>query len=122
LCIYVGKEKVVDVYGRTPSYNKEEGITYNSDTTTNIMSCGKMIASILMAIMKDKKLLNYEDKISVHWPEFAKAGKEHLTIQDLMRHEAGLERLNQSIPIEWTLTENIKQNKIGEVIEGTEFY
>jgi ATP-dependent protease HslVU (ClpYQ) peptidase subunit len=35
-----------------------------------------------------------------------------------MRHEAGLEKLDKVISLEMTLTENIKKNEIGEVIEN----
>ena len=36
-----------------------------------------------------------------------------------MRHEAGLDKLAESIPMAWTLTENVKVNKIGALVERT---
>ena len=36
-----------------------------------------------------------------------------------MRHEARLNLLGERIKLDWTLPEQIKQNKIGEVIERT---
>ena len=48
---------------------------FDGDSISIITSCGKPIASILMAIMKQKGLLNFEEKVSNYWPEFAKNGK-----------------------------------------------
>ena len=35
-----------------------------------------------------------------------------------MRHEAGLARLSKPIEVEWLTTDNIKKNKVGEIIEN----
>ncbi len=34
--------------------------------------------------------MKYTDRISHYWPEFAKRGKQHITIEDVLRHDAGL--------------------------------
>ena len=44
--------------------------------------------------MVDRGLLNYDDKISKHWPQFAKKGKQDLTVADVLRHVL-------QFPIEW---------------------
>jgi CubicO group peptidase (beta-lactamase class C family) len=77
------------------------------------------MSSIVFSTLVDQGLLNYDDKISQHWPEFAQHGKENIRVSDLMRHDARLHVLKSPIDIEWGLIENIKQNKIGEVIEQT---
>ena len=62
--------------------------------------------------------MDFEDKISKHWPEFAQNGKENLTVEQLMRHEAGLMTMRKQIDLEWCTAENIKKNKVGEVLEN----
>ena len=42
-----------------------------------IFSSGKSVASIALAILVDRGLLEYELKISHYWPEFGKNGKEN---------------------------------------------
>ena len=74
--------------------------------------------SIALAQLAGDGLLHYNELISSYWPEFAEAGKEHITVADLMRHEAGLASLNVSIDPKDLLSENIKQNKIGNVLES----
>ena len=55
-----------------------------------IYSSGKCVAAILMAIMRDKGLIEYDAPVHKYWPEFAQNGKEHITVQDVLRHESGL--------------------------------
>lgn len=47
LCVYVGEEKVVDLWGVTAGY------VADGNTLGNIYSSGKSVAAILIAIMVD---------------------------------------------------------------------
>lgn len=70
-----------------------------------------------MAMLVDRKLLNYHDKISKHWPEFACNGKENLTVEDLLRHESGLAEFGLTLNTKDLTTDNIKLNKVGSILE-----
>ena len=96
--------------------------SYNADTTTVIFSSGKVVGAVLMAMLVEKGLLSYDEKVSTYWPLFGQHGKDHLTVSDILRHESSLHKFIEPIPVEYTLTENIKLNKIGEVIERSSFY
>ena len=61
---------------------------------------------------------HYSAKITEYWPEFGANGKADLTVAELMRHEAGLAVFNVSLDPQDLMTENIKQNKVGSIIEG----
>lgn len=67
-------------------------------------------------------MLSYDEKVATYWPEFAQAGKQDITVKDVLRHEANLENLEETIPLESTLTEKIKLNEIGSIIEKTEAF
>ena len=73
--------------------------------------------SIMLAMMHDKKLFDYDDKVVKHWPEFAPNQKENIKISDILRHEAGLHRLWKAMDMEWLTTDAIKKNVMGAVIE-----
>ena len=66
---------------------------YDEDSLTNIWSSGKSIASILIAILEDRGLLKYSDKLSKFWPELKQNGLEKIETKDLMMHQAGLSNL-----------------------------
>ena len=110
LCVYVAGEMVVDLWGSTTISS------YTGDTLTNVFSSTKSITAIAMAALVDLGLINYSDKICKHWPEFAENDKGEITIADLMRHEAGLASFDTPLEVEDTLRENIKKNRVGEVI------
>ena len=71
-----------------------------------------------MAMLYDKGLFCYDDKIAQHWPNFGQNGKENIEICDVLRHESGLAHFSESIPtIKNAWYDNIKLNKIGAFIE-----
>lgn len=113
LCVYHQGEKVVDLWASAvPDAN------FSPDSLVNVFSSGKSLEAIAMASLVAKGLLDYKTKITEYWPEFGANGKEALTVAELMRHEAGLAAFNTSIEPEDLLTENIKQNKVGRIIEA----
>ena len=105
LCVYVGEQLVLDLWGYSSDMN------YNGDTLTNIFSSTKSLTAICMAMLHDQGLIKYTDKIVDHWPEFAEHGKKETTIADLMRHEAGLAAFDQSVDPQSLLKENIKKER-----------
>ncbi|MFT5693215.1 MAG: CubicO group peptidase (beta-lactamase class C family) [Oceanicoccus sp.] len=113
LCVYHQGEKVVDLWASVG-----EGVNFSPDSLVNCFSSGKSLEAIAMASLAGKGLLDYNAKIADYWPEFGTNGKEELTVAELMRHEAGLAALDSSIEPHDLLTENIKQNKVGKIIEA----
>lgn len=113
LCVYHKGEKVVDLWA---SVNDEPG--FSADSLVNVFSSGKSLESIAIASLVGKGLINYSARITDYWPEFGANGKGDLTVAELMRHEAGLATFNRPMNPDDLLTENIKQNKVGQIIEG----
>ncbi len=112
LCVYHRGEKVVDLWA-----SADGDAAFDADSLVNVFSSGKSLEAIAMASLYDQGLLDYTDKIATHWPEFAANGKGEVTIADLMRHESGLASFDTSLPPADLLTDNIKQNAVGAVIE-----
>ncbi|MEM7019934.1 MAG: serine hydrolase domain-containing protein [Pseudomonadota bacterium] len=113
LCIYVGEEKVVDLWASAIG-----DADFSPDKLANIFSSGKSFEAIAMAALAGQGLLDYSAKITEYWPEFGAHGKDTLTVADMMRHEAGLAAFDQSFEPEDLLVESIKLNKVGQVIEN----
>jgi len=113
LCVYVNGKKVVDLWGRLDKTNGFDG-----DSLTTVFSNTKTLTSIMMAIAVDKGWIKYEDKICKHWPEFGQNGKEEITIEDLLKHEAGLNWPNFPLEPKDFVTQNVKNNSVGDKIAG----
>ena len=89
---------MVDLCGKTD-------IKYGPDVTTCIYSSGKTVAAITLAIFKDRtKSFSYDDKISKYWPEFSQNGKQDISISQLLKHEAGLQKFSHQLSFGLTQT------------------
>jgi len=113
LCVYHRGEKVVDLWATAI-----EDSSFTPDSLVNVFSSGKSLEAIAMASLVGKGLLRYDAKVTDYWPEFGANGKRDLTVAELMRHEAGLAAFNVALDPNDLLTENIKRNQVGRVIEG----
>lgn len=113
LCVYHAGEKVVDLWATVTDQTD-----FSPDSLVNIFSSGKSFEAIAIASLVDKGLIQYNARVAEYWPEFATNGKGELTVAELMRHEAGLPAFNRSIDPPALLTANIKQNSVGQLIEG----
>ena len=53
-------------------------------------SATKGLAAMVIHRLVDRGLLAYDEPVASFWPEFAAAGKERITVRDLLSHRAGL--------------------------------
>ncbi|KAI8991551.1 beta-lactamase/transpeptidase-like protein [Mycotypha africana] len=88
LSVYVDGQQVIDLYGGWR--DREKGIEYTNETIQMVFSSTKALSAIIIAQMVDQGILDYDEKISTYWPEFAQGNKENVTLMDLMRHTAGV--------------------------------
>jgi len=112
LCVFHEGERVVDLWRSTAG-----DTDFSADSLVNVFSSGKSLETIPIAWLVGQGLLDYEAKIADYWPEFATNGKADITVADLMRHEGGLAAFDTSIPAADLSAENIRQNRVGQVIE-----
>lgn len=63
---------------------------FAEDTLVPVFSTGKAVMALMIARCVDKGLLSYEDRVADHWPAFGAAGKDRLTVAQLMSHQSGL--------------------------------
>ena len=81
-----------------------------------------MVTSILIGVLVDNNLLDYDQKISDIWPEFSNNGKEKGTLSELLRHELGLPFLSGTLDISDCSVKKIKENKIGAMLESESYH
>ena len=94
-CALKGGEKVVDLWGGIR--NKQTGEPWEKDTMVIVYSATKGLAAMTLAIAHSRGWLDYEERVSAYWPEFAQQGKERITVRQLLAHQAGLFELNEPI-------------------------
>jgi len=50
-----------------------------------------------LAIAHSRGWLDYEERVSAYWPEFAQQGKERITVRQLLAHQAGLFAIDEPV-------------------------
>lgn len=92
-CAYVRGEKVVDLWGGVR--DAATGAPWQEDTMALVFSATKGMASLAVALAHSRGLLDYDERVSTYWPEFAQAGKVAITVRQLLAHQAGLYALDE---------------------------
>ncbi|HUW04583.1 MAG TPA: serine hydrolase domain-containing protein [Acidimicrobiales bacterium] len=88
-------EMVADVW--MGSVDEAGTLPWSADTVAMSFSTTKGVASTALHILADRGLLSYDEPVATYWPEFAAAGKEAITVRDLMTHRAGLHRASNLV-------------------------
>jgi CubicO group peptidase (beta-lactamase class C family) len=87
VCVYHLGERVVDIWAGAKNPAGDE---WCSDTLALSFSTTKGVMATMVHMLVDRGLLDYDDPVAKHWPEFAQGGKGAITVRDLLCHQAGL--------------------------------
>ncbi len=98
VAVYHRGRAVVDMWGgvRDETDGADE-LPWERDTVAMCFSTTKGVASTAIHVLADRGLLSYDDRVADHWPEFAQAGKEDVTIRHVLTHSAGLHRIRSLV-------------------------
>ena len=94
-CVYYRGEKVVDVWGGVR--NKLTGEPWQADTMVIVYSSTKGLAAMTLALAHSRGWLDYGQRVSRYWPEFAQNEKSGITVRQLLAHQAGLFALDEPV-------------------------
>jgi CubicO group peptidase (beta-lactamase class C family) len=92
---YVGGEKVVDLWGGVR--DARDGSPWEEDTMVVVYSTSKGLAAMTLALAHSRGWVDYDERVATYWPEFAQAGKEEVTVRQLLGHEAGLPVIDERL-------------------------
>ncbi|HEY2709563.1 MAG TPA: serine hydrolase domain-containing protein [Caulobacteraceae bacterium] len=96
VAIFVGGRKVVDLWGGWA--DKARTRPWAEDTLVNFFSVGKAISATCVLHCVQRGLLDLDAPVTCWWPEFGAAGKDAITLRQLMSHRAGLTGLGDWLP------------------------
>jgi len=88
VCVYHHGDCVVDLWG---GVRNGDGEPWRQDTIT------KGVASALAHIMLDRGLIELDTPVSRYWPEFGQAGKQAISVRQVLAHQSGLYHIRQMI-------------------------
>lgn len=94
VCVYHRGRCVADLWG---GVRNRHGAPWTHDTMAPSFSTTKGVAATLLHIAVSRGLLDYDDRVAQHWPEFAQGGKENVTVRHVLAHRSGLYHIRQMI-------------------------
>jgi len=86
---------VVDVWAGFA--NRHLSQPWESDTVTVCFSTTKGVAATVIHRLADRGLVDYESPVASYWPEFGAAGKQAITVRQLLSHQAGLHSMTNLV-------------------------
>ena len=84
LCVQVAGETVIDVWGGVIDRHAEQ--LWQRDTLVNIFSSGKPVAAVVLLQLVAEGRLQLDTPIAEYWPEFARQGKQQITLRHVLSH------------------------------------
>jgi CubicO group peptidase (beta-lactamase class C family) len=87
VCVYHRGRPVVDAWSGVAD---RAGTPWQSDSLAVSYSTTKGVTSTALHICVDRNLVDYDDRVADHWPEFAQHGKDSITVRQVLCHEAGM--------------------------------
>lgn len=98
LCVQIGGQTVLDLWAGTA--DKDASEAWHTDTLLNLFSCTKPFTAVTALQLVAEGKLQLDVPVAHYWPEFAAAGKERITLRQLLSHRAGLPAIRQQLPPE----------------------
>ena len=79
---------VVDLWGGWA--NREHTRAWAQDTIVPVYSTTKGVSAIVLALLMDRGLLDYDAAVASLWPAFGAHGKDKITVAQTLAHQAGV--------------------------------
>jgi CubicO group peptidase (beta-lactamase class C family) len=96
VCVMVDGRVVVDLRGgwADPARSRR----WRPDTLVNVFSVGKGLVAACAARLAGQGRLDLDATVASCWPEFGAAGKDAITVRQLLSHQAGLPAVRRRLP------------------------
>ncbi|KUN99380.1 serine hydrolase domain-containing protein [Streptomyces caeruleatus] len=91
LAVYRRGVRVVDLWA---------GPVADGDTLTGVFSVSKGAAHLVVALLVQDGVLDLDRPVAAYWPEFGAAGKDEVTLRQLLAHQAGVPGADEVFTIE----------------------
>src|SRR5205809_2278119 len=95
--VWQNGKPIIDLCGGFRDARREN--PWTSDTLVLVWSATKGIGSACVLHVLQEHNINLDRRVAEFWPEFAQAGKEKVTLAQLLSHQAGLCALDRRVDV-----------------------
>ncbi|MEU8620136.1 serine hydrolase domain-containing protein [Streptomyces sp. NPDC048623] len=107
VAVYRDGTKVVDLWAGTRDADAdadagrdgEGGAPWAADTAQVVRSATKGVAVAVPLLLHQRGQLDLDAPVAAYWPEFKAAGKERVTVRQLLAHRAGVPVLDRPLTL-----------------------
>jgi len=96
VCVTVDGETVVDLWGGVADPQTDK--PWSDDTVCVVWSSTKGAVALCAHMLVSRGQLALDAPVVDYWPEFAKHGKDTITVRQLLSHQAGLAAISDPVP------------------------
>ena len=97
ISVWQNGKPIIDLHGGYRDTRREQ--PWTPDTLVLIWSATKGLGSACVLHVLQENKIDLDRDVSEFWPEFARAGKEKITIAQLLSHQAGLAALDRPVDV-----------------------
>jgi CubicO group peptidase (beta-lactamase class C family) len=95
--IWQNGKSIIDLHGGFRDARRED--PWTPDAIVLIWSATKGLGSACLLHVLQEHKIDIERRVAEFWPEFAQAGKEEITLAQLLSHQAGLCALDRKVDV-----------------------
>jgi len=95
--VWQNGNELLELHGGFRDTRREQ--PWTEDTLVLIWSATKGLGSACLLHVLQEHKIDIERRVGEFWPEFAQAGKEKITLAQLLSHQAGLAALDQKVDV-----------------------
>jgi CubicO group peptidase (beta-lactamase class C family) len=120
VCLYKNGRKVVDLWGGVA--DPATGAAWKQDTIVCMMSVGKAMAALCVHRLIDRGEIDLDAPVVRYWPRFGQAGKERITVRQLLGGQTALIYADAAPPgslLDWELMIDALERQAPEWEPGT---
>ena len=103
VCLTVGGETVVDLWGGTA--DQKTNAPWTRDTLSIVFSCTKGATALCAHVLASQGKLDLDAPVRELWPEFARHGKGHVTTRMMLDHSSAVPAVRAKVkddgPYDW---------------------
>ncbi|MFB7371301.1 serine hydrolase domain-containing protein [Streptomyces sp. NPDC056222] len=97
VAVYRDGMKVVDLWAGTRDVDGE--VPWAIDTAQVVRSATKGVAAAVPLLLHQRGQLDLDAPVGTYWPEFKAAGKDRVSVRQLLAHRAGLPVLDRPLTL-----------------------
>jgi CubicO group peptidase (beta-lactamase class C family) len=86
--VCIGGETVIDLWAGAA--DPRAGTPFTETTLAPVFSTGKAVMALMIATCVERGLLDYDRPVAEIWPAYGQAGKDQITLGQMMSHQDGL--------------------------------